>query len=121
MNSDSVPILQQEKSSITTNPFIPNTQKEKEMQVIDSQANAILQEYYNSNKNNSIQNLTLSQVTTNVSTSFTGFLDDLFIKDDNTSWKEHLIEISTKDQRYAYLGVLLICVSLFLLLVKRTN
>ena len=51
-----VPILQQEKSSITTNPFIPNDQKIKELEIIDKEANKIIEDAYNKNKTSSIAN-----------------------------------------------------------------
>lgn len=119
--SNPQPILQEpSSSSINTNPFIPNKQKEIELKVIEKEANNIVQNAYNSNKTSSISNLTLKEINTNVSDSFIGFVDDLFVKPKDVPWKYYLPKILEKDQRYAYLGILLILISLYILLSKRS-
>ena len=66
------PILQQERSQITTNPFIPNEQRILELEQLDKSANQIIEESYNKNKTNSIANLNLRDISKNISSSFIG-------------------------------------------------
>jgi hypothetical protein len=116
---NAVPILQQERSTVTTNPFIPNEQKTIELEKIDKEANLIIEEQYKKNKTNSIFNLTIAEINKHVSSSFIGFLDDLFTKPQDVSWKVYIPMIIQKDQRYTYLGILLILVALYMLAVRR--
>lgn len=116
---NTVPILQQERSTVTTNPFIPNEQKTIELEKIDKEANLIIEEQYKKNKSNSIFNLTIAEINKHVSSSFIGFLDDLFTKPQDVSWKVYIPMIIQKDQRYTYLGILLILVALYMLAVRR--
>lgn len=113
------PILQQTKSTIvTTNPFIPNEQREIEISSIQNQANSIIEDAYNSNKTASLQNLTLSEINYNISSSFTGFIDDIFAKPQDLSWRHYLPIIIQKDQRFAYLGILLVFIAIYMLLAR---
>ena len=113
-----VPILKQEKSSIITNPFIPNEQKQLEIQELDKRANQIMEIAWAQSKTNSIANLSLNQINKNVSFSVIGFLDDLFLKPKDISWKDYLIEIIQKEQRYTYIGVLFILIAIYMLFLK---
>lgn len=113
-----VPILKQEKSSIITNPFIPNEQKQLEIQELDKEANEIMEIAWAQSKTNSIANLSLNQINKNVSFSVIGFLDDLFLKPKDISWKDYLIEIIQKEQRYTYIGVLFILIAIYMLFLK---
>lgn len=112
-----VPILQQEKSNITTNPFIPNEQKIKELEIIDKEANKIIEDAYNKNKTSSISNLSIKDIITNISDSVIGLLDDLFAKPENINWKDYLSSILQKNQRYTYLGILFLIIAFYMLLV----
>ena len=71
------PILLQQKSKITTNPFISETQKKIELQAIQDNANKIMTDFYNKNSTSSIKNLSLSDINKNTSESILGLLDDL--------------------------------------------
>lgn len=114
------PILQQPASSvINTNPFIPNEQRELELKVIQRQANEIIENAYQSNKTSSIANLNLKQINKNISDSFLGLVDDLYSKPKDVPWKHYIPTILEKEQRYAYLGALLILISFYILLSKR--
>ena len=64
--SNTVPILQQERSKITTNPFIPNEQKTIELEELDSLSNQIIEEQYNKNRTTSIANLSLKSISKNI-------------------------------------------------------
>ena len=109
-----IPILQQEKSQITTNPFIPNEQKEKELQVIDLEANKIIEEAYNKNKTTSIANLSIKDIITNTADSIIGLLDDLFTKPKDISWKDYIPNILQKDQRYTYIGFVFLILAFYI-------
>lgn len=116
--SNPVPILQQQRSNIVTNPFIPNDQKTIEIQEIDKQANKIIEEQYNKNKTSSIFNQSLDDLNKNISTSFIGFFDDLFIKPDEVSWYVYIQIILQKNSRYTYIGIILVLIAIYMLIVK---
>jgi hypothetical protein len=116
--SNAVPILQQERSQITTNPFIPNSQKIKELEELDKDAAEIIESEYNKNKTTSIYNLSIKEINKNISSSVIGFLDDLFKKPKDIPWRLYLPMIIQKDQRYTYIGVLFIIIAIYMLLVK---
>ena len=112
-----VPILQQEKSNITTNPFIPNEQKIKELEIIDKKANKIIEDAYNTNKTTSISNLSIKDIIINISDSVIGLLDDLFVKPENIDWPNYISSILQKNQRYTYIGILFLIIAFYMLLV----
>jgi hypothetical protein len=112
-----VPILQQEKSNITTNPFIPNEQKIKELEIIDKKANKIIEDAYNKNKTTSISNLSIKDIIINISDSVIGILDDLFVKPENINWPNYISSILQKNQRYTYIGILFLIIAFYMLLV----
>jgi hypothetical protein len=112
-----VPILQQEKSNITTNPFIPNDQKIKELEILDQKANKIIEDAYNKNKTTSISNLSIKDIITNIADSVIGFIDDLLSKPEDISWKDYISSILQKDQRYTYIGILFLIIAFYMLLV----
>jgi len=116
--SNTVPILQQERSKITTNPFIPNEQKTIELEELDSLSNQIIEEQYNKNRTTSIANLSLKSISKNISTSVIGFTNDLFEKPEDSAWFEYIQEIFTKDQRQTYIGILLIFIAVYMLIVQ---
>ena len=100
-----VNILKQEKSKITTNPFIPNEQKIMELEVIDRESNEIIKKAH---EKNNIYNLSIKQINENISKSVIGFLDDLFIKPENNDWINYIQIILLKEDRYVYFGFILI-------------
>lgn len=107
-------ILQQNPSSITTNPFIPSEQRYIELQSIENDANKIIEDHYIKNKTTSIKYKTLQEINENISNSIIGIIDDLFKKPETTGWGVYIIEIFTKEQRYAYIGILLIIISIIM-------
>lgn len=113
-----IPILQQERSQITTNPFIPNEQQTLELQQLDKRANEIIEESYNKNKTNSIANLNLRDISKNISSSFIGIFDDLFNKPEDIKWVDYIFLIFQKDQRYAYIGVVLLMISFYMMIIS---
>jgi hypothetical protein len=113
-----VPILQQESSMITTNPFIPNKQKELEIEMIQEKANEYILQQYREHSSSSIRYITLDQFMNNISSSCIGFMDDMFKKPEDTDWSVYIIDISTKDQRYAYFGILFIIIAVIILVLR---
>lgn len=113
------PILQQPRSNITTNPFIPNEQKEFEIEVLEKNANEIVEKAYLSNKTSSISNLSLKNIVHNTANSFIGFMNDLFDKPKDKKIIEHIINILEKEQRYAYIGLILIIIALYMEVVRK--
>ena len=89
------PILQQTKSDITTNPFIIET--------IDTE---------------SITNERHETISTSMSMSFIGLLDDLCNKPDNYNWYDYLRIIIVKDNRYTFIAILFFIIALYILLIK---
>lgn len=65
-----------------------------------------------------LPNLTLNQISINVSKTILGVLDDLLTKPVGVSQLDHLISTFTKDSRPIYLGVILIIVSIFVSLFR---
>jgi hypothetical protein len=108
------PVLQQSKSSIVTNSFIPNEQKQFELEEIQKQANGIIEDNYKQNQNSSIANMSLKYILQNMSNSVVGLIDDLFSKPDNVPWTHYLPDIIAKDQRYAFIGIILLIIALYI-------
>lgn len=98
-------ILSQQKSDITTNPYIKvgNTKNEKTIEL---------------NINNTKKNPKFAEINENLSYNVLGFFDDLFLKPSNEAWNDYIPMILSKDDRYNYLGVFLLLVAFFILLVK---
>lgn len=113
------PILQQDKSSIvTTNPFIPNEQKTRELTELQNQANTIIEDAYKENKTSTIAYMSITDISKNLSTSVSGLFDDLFTKPNDIPWNVYIPMILQKEQRYAYLGILLILISLYIIITR---
>lgn len=110
------PILLQQKSKITTNAFIPDKQKENELQDLQNNANKIMLEYYNKNTTSSIQNLNLSEINKNIANSVIGLMDDLLNKPNNTTWLSHIELSLKKDNRYTYIGIVFVIIAIYLIL-----
>lgn len=115
-----VPILQQISSNITTNPFIPNKQKIEEIELLESEANKIIEKAYK-NEDTNIQNITIKKIGENISISVIGFLDDLFIKPSDVSWSNYILVIAKKENRYAYFGILFIIIGILMWILQKNN
>ena len=113
--SNPVNILAMERSNITTNPFIPNKQKIKEFEMIDNMANEIIKKAY---EKNDIYNYSINDISKKISSSFIGFLDELFIKPPNENWFEYLQVILLKEDRYVYFGFVLILFVIFMKFIE---
>jgi hypothetical protein len=110
------PILLQQKSKLTTNAFIPDAQKENELQDLQNNANKIMLEYYNKNTTSSIQNLSLSEINKNMANSVIGLMDDLLNKPNNVGWLSHIEICLKKDNRYTYIGIIFVIIAVYIIL-----
>ena len=115
--NDSVKVLQS-PSNIKTTAFIPDNQKEKEIIELTKDINNIIVENYNKNITSSVQNLSLSEINKNISTSCIGILDDALNKPKHVTWGEYIQIILKKDQRYTYIGILLIFIAFYILMAS---
>lgn len=102
--SNPIPILQQESSEITTNILIPKITSIEVNQPIKNQQGGIS---------------VFTNMTQNISSSITGFLNDLFIKPNNITWINYLQSIIKKDQRYFYIGIFFVIISILILLFQQ--
>lgn len=110
-----IPILQQQESNIlnnkdNTNPNISNIRKTKEEMILKQ---IIKEEHEKTLKK---KEKTLNQ---NIADSFIGFIDDLFTKEKNRSWLTHLKIILHKNDRYFYLGILLLTIGIVLIIFEK--
>jgi hypothetical protein len=110
-------IVSHQKSNIVTNAFIRDEQKQMEIDSLENEVNDIITKNYNDNITSSISNLSLSEINANISKSCIGILDDIFDKPKSTTWGEYIQIILKKDQRYTYIGFLLIFIAFYILLV----
>lgn len=115
--TDPKPILKQIKSSLTTNPFIPNEQKIIELEEVEYSSNKIIEDQMIKNKKIHIFNQSLTDINKNISKSVIGFFDDLFLKQKNTPIHIHLQTILKKDERYTYIGILFIVIAIYIMFV----
>ena len=100
-------ILQQEKSSITTNPFVQPKLYTVQENLQDTPKDTPKDKpptFYDINKK--------------LSTAIMGLIDDLFEKPDDIPWLKYIQMILDKDERYTYLTVLFIFTTLFIILIN---
>jgi hypothetical protein len=97
-----IPILQQPKSKIITNPLIP-----------DAQATIIIDDP-------SVKSNTTTTLHSNISNSFVAVIDDLHNKPSHIPWSQHVVTTLHTNDRYAYLGYLFILIACFVLIIKYT-
>lgn len=113
-----IPILEQPKSSITTNPLIPNKQKEIEYTITDKKESETLNKEYKEKQKNGIKYQSFYTIHSKISQSVIGILTELFDKPKENTISEHIINIFTKDQRYAYIGFLLVIISMIIYIIR---
>ena len=98
-----IPILQQPISSITTNTFLNNPIK------LQQEIPQKIQEPINK---------TITEINKNVSITFIDILDELLNKPSEISIQNHVHQVLKVKNRYTYIGILFIFISLYLLLIK---
>jgi hypothetical protein len=107
-------ILKSGKSNITTNPFIPKDQKDKEMIDLNNEIEYMISKNINSK---SLMNLSIRELNSNIANSVINVMDDMFNKPQDINWISYTIYIIQKEDRYTYLGLLFLFISIYMYLV----
>jgi hypothetical protein len=92
-----MPILQQQKANLTTNPFIKSVQQIEPTIEIDVKPT--------------------QKINTQLSIAAIGFMDDCFNKPDDIEWKHYAPIILHKENRFTYIFILVLFIFLFVLLM----
>jgi hypothetical protein len=111
----------QSPSNIETPAFIPDIQKEKELQKLNKDVNDLIIDNYNMNITSSISIGNISDIHKNISSSCIGLLDDALNKPSDIMWIDYIQLILKKNQRYVYIGFLLIFIAFCIVLTKSDN
>lgn len=112
-----VPILQQQKSNITTNTFLEPGNK-----TYDIPSNQQLNNFGQSdtkpttNPKPKLHSPSFTEINKKLSVTIIDTLDDLLNKPDNINWKDYALMVFAKDDRYTYFSILLIIFALILIL-----
>lgn len=101
------PILKQTKSSINTNPLIPNKHEEFSVYVDE-----------NNNVQKGLTDMSLKEINKNILDSVMDSIYDLYNKPKNIKWTAYLIKILLKNDRYMYFGFIFIIIALYLIIIK---
>ena len=112
---DNSPI--QQSTQINTNAFISDNDKKKELSNIQQNVNKIISDNYNHNITSSISHLSISEINKNISKSCIDFMNDLLNKPNTIDWIEYIQISLRKNQRYTYIGILFMFISIFILLI----
>jgi len=124
--SNPVPILQQPKADLTTNPFISGTTPTQQISTQQTTPQISTQQI-------STQQTTTPQSTQEndsslpgvigftdfnkkMSNSIMGIMDDMYEKPNDVSWQEYIPYVVGKESRYNYLGVTIIFIIMFIIL-----
>lgn len=94
-----VPILQQKPSSITTNTLIP-----KNFQQIDQES--LNFKVQNTNNTNSINQ--------KISSDIIEFFNEFYTKPDDENWSNYIVKISSKKNRFIYVGIFFISIAIYI-------
>jgi len=113
-----IPILSQPKSVITTNVLIPNKQQEIEYIVTDTIEKDKMDRENNEIKSMGIKYTSFATIHNKISNSILGVLTELFVIPEDMTIFEHIINVFTKEQRYAYIGVFLVILSLIFYVIR---
>ncbi len=107
-NTSPIPILQQPKSEIITNPLIIP----KEIEIENESDNEIKE------NSKTIFDMTLGEINKNISSSFLGVCEDLLNKPKEEKWNNYIFIILQKDNRYTFLILLCLFIFLFYIIVR---
>jgi hypothetical protein len=101
MIQNPMPILQQQKAELTTNPFIKPARQEASRDIDASRD----------------QEAPQIKINRQLSIHLIGFMDDLLDKPDDMEWHRHVKMCLHKDDRMLYLTILLVFIVLFMILI----
>ena len=113
-----IPILQQPKSSITTNTLIPTQQQQIEYETIDNKELEKYNKQQEELKKTGIKYASFATIHLKISESILGVIIDLFDKPKDETISEHIKNIFIKDQRYAYIGIFLVVIAIILYIFR---
>ena len=120
-----IPILQQPKAEMTTNPYITGPvsstdslqQSKKEDQI---QKDQIQKDQIQKEKSQKYTQDTgaigFGDFNQNMSVSIMGLMDDIYEKPTHIAWNEYIIKIIKKDDRYNYIVITLMFITMFIIL-----
>ena len=92
-----VPILQQQKAQMTTNPFIRSVEQVNETETEKIPSNP--------------------KINSQLSISIIGFMDDCLNKPDDIEWKHYAPIILHKENRFTYIFILVLFIVLFVIMM----
>jgi hypothetical protein len=95
MVQNPMPILQQQKAELTTNPFIKPTAQTRDLEAPRDQV----------------------KINRQLSIHVIGFMEDLLDKPNDIEWHHHVKKCLHKEDRMLYMSILLIFIILFTILI----
>lgn len=107
-----IPILQQPKGQIISNSLIPNKQQELEYVTTDIEELEKMNKEKKNAQKNGIKYQSFESIHSKISESIIGISTELFEKPQNDTWIKHIVNIFLKDERYSYIGLLLIIIAI---------
>ena len=113
-----IPILQQNTSSINTNPFLINNNKINIIKSDIQTENYIENENKKETKEIYMTNLDIEYFFKDFATNIIDFLNDLVDKPNDESWISYLVYILNKNNRYTYIGILFIIIALMIYIIE---
>lgn len=111
-------ILKQSRADFVTTGLIPAEERKKELKELEVEANEIVDNVFKE-RQQSIRYMTLQEILTNTSDAMMGIISDLTNKPKETNWGEYLGVTLTKDNRYTYIGIVLVFFAIYFLLMRR--
>jgi hypothetical protein len=116
MVNNPVPILQQQKSNITTNTFLEPGNKTYDIQSNQQLNNFGINTVKSSDSKPKHNSPNFNEINKKLSITIIDTLDDLLNKPDNIKWTDYILMVFAKDDRYTYFSILLIIFALILIL-----
>lgn len=115
-----IPILQQNTSSINTNPFLMDNNKINIIKSDSQTENDIENENQKEREKENIYmtNLDIEYFFKDFSINIIDFLNDLLDKPNDDSWISYLVYILYKNNRYTYIGILSIIIALMIYIIE---
>jgi hypothetical protein len=112
-----ISILKQSRSDFITTGLISAEARNKELKEIEVLSNEIVSKVH-TEKEKSIRYMTLQEILTNTSDACISIITELTSKPKSTSWGEYIQVVLTKDDRYMYVGILLVVLSIWIYLLR---
>ena len=107
--------IQQLTDDIQPHAFISESQKQQELNNLQKEANHIFDKSFV--HESGIQNLSILEINNRISDSVVGILNDIYIKPSNEDWIPYFFKILKYKERYTYIGIILIFISLYIYII----